>query len=618
MSKKGSNTKAPARNGANVGYEAKRSQMAGRLYADHAKDGATRNDGKAPTFLDLFCGCGGFTLGMIRSGFRCLAAIDRDPVAITTLQANLVNREDLDIPGVAHTLERDLKRFKPDQLAELIGTNRVDVIVGGPPCQGFSTARQVDGANHGVRLKRDPRRDLYREFLRYVEFFQPRVFVIENVLGLRTAADGKYLTAVHHEARKLGRGNGQQGYRVHGQIEDAWELGVPQKRRRQLIVGVRADLPGYFPLDLKPAPRARSHTLLGAAIGDLPILRADAGENERDYDLKRRTNHLRHDGNAHDYLFEVLEIERAKKLTSHVARPHSKRDLRDFARLKEGESSAVAMRNRRVRFEFPYDKSSFKDRYTRQSRTKPCSTIVAHLSKDGLMFIHPTQKRSLTVREAARVQSFPDWFCFPASRTHAFRLIGNAVPPLVGEAIGISLRSFRETPDMKSKAIKFALALLPKDEKEAVTCIRPLLDLSDRALRGLANEEFKRAWYSIAFLYAGLHPDGALEHGSRVGRKIHESTSLGHFEPRLLRPYYKQSGWPVVLAPVAKEARRRYKSGALKCEEFYCSDAQVAGMYYRSPELVEVIRKEHSGLRRERGNQIRPLTREHESEEWPK
>ncbi|MBK9137477.1 MAG: DNA cytosine methyltransferase [Verrucomicrobia bacterium] len=111
--------------------------------------------------------------------------------------------------------------------------------------------------------------------------------------------------------------------------------------------------------------------------------------------------------------------------------PTAKRDLGDFARLKEGENSAVAMRERGVKFAFPYEKTKFRDRYTRQCRWQPCSTIVAHLSKDGLMFIHPTQNRSLTPREAARVQSFPDWFRFPAARTHAFRLIGNAVPPRV-------------------------------------------------------------------------------------------------------------------------------------------------------------------------------------------
>ena len=103
-------------------------------------------------------------------------------------------------------------------------------------------------------MTEDKRRHLYREFLRYVDFFQPRLFVIENVLGLRNAAGGAYFTAVQKEARALGRPQGRPGYRVHGQVEDAWELGVPQKRHRQLIVGVRGDLPGYFLPELQARP----------------------------------------------------------------------------------------------------------------------------------------------------------------------------------------------------------------------------------------------------------------------------------------------------------------------------------------------------------------------------
>jgi DNA (cytosine-5)-methyltransferase 1 len=348
------------------------------------------------TFLDLFCGCGGFTLGMLRAGFHCLAAIDADAVAVTAHRANLADRKHRGFHPVEHTLQRDLTQFSPAELADLIGTRHVTVIVGGPPCQGFSRARMRDGANHGSRrFVDDPRRALYREFLRYVDFFQPRVFVMENVLGLRTAAGGEYFTAVQKEARELGRKQGRPGYRVHGQIEDAWELGVPQKRRRQLLIGVRNDLPGYFLPQLQPAPRAEPRIWLWAAIGDLPVLRAGSGDDEREYDFDRRFEHVKHQGNtAFNYLWNVLEIKHAEKLTNHVARPHSERDLRDFTRLREGENSAEAMRAG-VKFEFPYDKSSFKDRYTRQSRWKPCSTIVAHLSKDGLMFIHPTQTLSL-------------------------------------------------------------------------------------------------------------------------------------------------------------------------------------------------------------------------------
>ena len=184
-------------------------------------------------FIDLFCGCGGF-LGLERAGLRGIAAIDSNTEAVAVFQKNL--------PQIPFVLQKKIEEFPPKELARVMEIDRVDVIIGGPPCQGFSSVRMVDGANHGRRLVHDHRRVLYREFLRYVEFFQPRVFVMENVLGLRNAAGGAYFTAVQKEARQIGRQAGQPGYRVHGQIEDAWELGVPQKRRRQLIIGVRNDL----------------------------------------------------------------------------------------------------------------------------------------------------------------------------------------------------------------------------------------------------------------------------------------------------------------------------------------------------------------------------------------
>ena len=381
---------------------------------------------KPLTCIDLFCGCGGFSLGMERAGFSVLAALDFNHEAIQVFAKNF--------PHVPNVLEKDLTQFPPAELAKLISQPStlnsqppsVDVIVGGPPCQGFSTVRQVDGANNGTRMVQDERRFLYREFLRYVEFFQPKVFVMENVLGIRSASEGEYFVRVQKEARAL-------GYRVHAQVEDCVKLGLPQKRRRQLFIGTRANLPDYFRPELKPARSACDHPTLWEAIGDLPPLKAGEGEESCDYDQKRRKGHVEQFGRR--YLYSVLEIKRAAMLTAHRARPHSERDLRDFLLLKEGENSAEAIR-RGVEFEFPYDKTSFKDRYTRQSRREACSTIVAHLSKDGLMFIHPTQNRSLTPREAARIQSFPDWFEFPIARTHQFRVIGNAVPPLVSEAVG--------------------------------------------------------------------------------------------------------------------------------------------------------------------------------------
>ncbi len=546
----------------------------------------------APTFIDLFSGCGGFTLGMLRAGFECMAALDFNAEAIAALRANLQASTPTKLPPVAFALEADLTSLPPHVLAAIIGQTSVDVVVGGPPCQGFSTARQRDGSNHGEkRLKEDPRRHLFRNFLDHVEFFQPKVFVIENVLGLRSAAGGRYFTAVQYEARSLGRTKGHPGYRVHPQIERAADLGVPQKRRRQLIIGVRADLPGYFPSELSLPQRAMEGTMLGDAILDLPALAAGGGEHCTDYDVDRRKTHFF--GGCRDhvrkaYLQRVAEVGKSSAIFNHAARPHSARDLGDFLKLSEGESSAVAMK-RGVEFDFPYDKTSFKDRYTRQHRNRPCSTIVAHLSKDGLMFIHPTQNRSLTPREAARVQSFPDWFVFPEARTHAFRLIGNAVPPLVAEAVGDSVRHFLSPNSERSGAAhrsaktsvtsRFqnhataAPIALPRDHVEAVAWLDPLTRADRKTLQAMPLAEFIKGWHALLWLFPDLHPENALEHGDEE----HDSPRSGEAVDRFGRRYTR-SGWPVMLEGFGHEAWRRFRAEEFSDEAFYCVEAQRAGL----------------------------------------
>lgn len=545
------------------------------------------------TFIDLFCGCGGFSLGMERAGFECLAAIDLDEHAIETFRGNF--------PEITADRVRreDLTAFRPEQLAEVIGTAAVDVIIGGPPCQGFSGARKVDGANHlGDRFTDDPRRLLYREYLRFVNFFQPRVFVMENVLGLRTAAGGAYFTAVQHEARNLGRLAGHPGYRVHEQIEDAFALGVPQKRKRQLIVGVRNDLAGYFPPDLRPARRAKAGTPLGAAIGDLPPVSAGSGEERRAYDRGLRKAALTRFGSVgRNYLYRVLDLRWSRELTAHRARPHNARDLRDFALLREGESSAQAMR-RGVTFEWPYRRDIFKDRYTRQSRETACSTIVAHLSKDGLMFIHPTQNRSLTPREAARVQSFPDWFTFPVARTHQFRLIGNAVPPLVAEAVGDAVRSFLRASSSAAPRLRQAwLPLtaerrepngkrrgrspidLPHDVTEAHARLRVLGRATPAELRALDPRAFRRGWHALLFAFPDLHPDNAFPRAHGVARFEADPPVPDAYE---WRERFERSGWPVALVAIGAEAWRRHENGELSAPAFYCVRAQRAGLLART------------------------------------
>lgn len=522
---------------------------------------------KQPTFIDLFCGCGGFSLGMTRADFQCLAALDFNKEAIQVFKANFSD--------VAHALEKDLTKFTPQELEVLIGTKHVDVIVGGPPCQGFSQARQRDGANHGPRMIEDPRRQLYRRFLDFVEHFKPKVFVMENVLGIRSASGGEYFTRVQAEGRKL-------GYRVVPREEDATKLGVPQNRKRQLFIGIRLDVPGFLKGDLDPAPRVTNWlgVSLGDAIMDLPSIEAADGSQEMDYDMGKRFRHT--GGNRHHYIHKVLEVGRASKLTAHDSRPHSDRDLRDFARLHEGENCKHAMLKRGVKFEFPYSRDTFKDRYTRQHRNRPCSTIVAHLSKDGLMFIHPTQNRSLTPREAARVQTFPDWFQFPIARTHQFRVIGNAVPPLVGEAVGHAVANLLRTAESlaaggESKVVAFQSLpggpALPSSQNQALAWITEIAHQTRQQLRKVNDSTFLRGWHALLYLYPDLHPDNAIDHGE--SKEIGEAHVLEQLD---LSERYARSGWPVMLELLGHEAWRRYQAGLISDDDFYCVEAQCAGL----------------------------------------
>jgi DNA (cytosine-5)-methyltransferase 1 len=519
---------------------------------------------------------------MQRAGFKVLAAMDFNEEAIQTYKANF--------PDVL-ALRKDLTRFTPDKLAAKLHLNQVDVIVGGPPCQGYSTVRQVDAANQGSRVRRDKRRYLFRPFLDYVSAFRPRVFVMENVLGIQSAAKGKFFTLVQAEAR-------ERGYRVHAQVEESWKLGVPQKRRRQLVIGVRNDVPGYFPTELKPSAHAFGSPTLWDAIGDLPPVAAGEGDEQRDYDLQRRQDFLsKRDDAARHYLENVLEIHRAAKLSAHRARPHSDRDLRDFARLHEGETADAAIA-RGEKMEFPYDRNVFLDRYTRQHRERLCSTIVAHLSKDGLMFIHPTQNRSLTPREAARVQSFPDWFRFPIARTHQFRIIGNAVPPLVAEAVGREVLEFlgaSNSDPARSESTRRPQKHAgpevgpPKSRQAAASKLERLAGLDRRQLRTLPTEEFLGGWHALLFLFPGLHPNNALDHGEDFEVISPDQLALPGYE-ELLAKRFVRSGWPVALAAIGQEAWRRFHAGEISEEEFYCVEVQRAGLA-PEPMTVETTQK---------------------------
>lgn len=524
------------------------------------------DQGTPLTYVDLFSGCGGFSLGLEWAGLRCVAAIDFNKEAIKTFKENH--------PLVAHALVKDLTAFRPELLDKLIAPQKVDLIVGGPPCQGFSKARQVDGANHGERLVHDPRRDLYKEFLRYVAYYQPKAFIMENVPGLRSAAGGEFFTRVQVESREL-------GYRVIPYEVDAWRFGVPQKRIRQLFIGTRRELPLFIPdRYIRPTHAGIGEPLedgiqpvvtLGEAIGDLPEIAAGDDVFNREYDLDRRKAHIKRYGRR--YVCDVLGADKAKLLTAHIARPHSARDLRDFERLKEGENSKQAIA-RGEDMEFPYDREHFKDRYTKQHRDTLCSTIVAHLKKDGLMFIHPVQRRSMTPREAARVQSFPDTFILPVEQTHSFAQIGNAVPPLVGKAMGLAINEYVTAAVDSDQVAPKLTGRLPAHREAAIEQLEKFVESQYlRPMAILPKEEFLQAWWAVGFLHPNLHPDAACDNGKVLSKGPRRGVSF------VLEPVYVRSGWPVELIPIAVEARKRYDQGLLDENEYYCSAAVMAGAF---------------------------------------
>jgi DNA (cytosine-5)-methyltransferase 1 len=499
-------------------------------------------------FIDVFSGCGGLSYGLEMAGLECLAAVDFNAVAIETF--NLNHKQPVG-------LKRDLTQFEPEELAEIMGTNEIDLIVGGPPCQGFSTARTQGGANFGKEFVDDPRRDLYKRFLKHVEFFKPKIFVMENVLGIKSMGSGIYFTKIQEASRAL-------GYSVAPVQINCWEFGVPQKRIRQLFIGTKVGQPLFMPTrhlkkthSLNPNDDSLAPVVtLGEAICDLPALKANDGSSESTYDLALRKKHLKDYGNR--YIIDSMRADQAKNLTWHVSRPHSDRDLRDFLRIREGENSKGAIARGEV-METPYSMESFADKYKRQSRYELCSTIVAHLKKDGLMFIHPTQNRSLTPREAARVQSFPDTFQFSGQRGNVYEQVGNAVPPLAGRAIGLAIKAYLKSNASSEPRPKFK-------EFERRKSIKKLEELTKSLYLGvitkMSTEEFLTTWNLVHILHPTLHPETALDKSGEI-----------HMPPSgtsdVLAPYYKRSGWPLALIPIAEEANARYKNKELTEEDYY-------------------------------------------------
>lgn len=361
--------------------------------------------------LDLFSGCGGMSLGFENAGFFVAAGLDRDAAACQTHAANFLSK----------TVCTDLCAVDPTQLVEQLGLPRVDVIIGGPPCQGFSVVgrarvRSLEQAQQQEILARN---ELYQTFFRFIEALNPLMFVMENVPHLATYEGGSIFRAIASECSRL-------GYERYTEVLTATDYGVPQIRRRLFVVGSRIGRVFVWP---RPTHRRRPVTLR-EAIGDLPAVQPPQLEERLPYSADALSPFA-------TLMRSRVTPEERTWIYDHVVRPVRADDQEIFEHMTPGTRyKDIDPRYQR------YDPRSFYDRYLMLNPAQPGITITAHMAKDGYRYIHwdTTQHRTLSVREAARVQSFGDHFRFAGYRSSRYIQIGNAVPPLLAEAIARQVR----------------------------------------------------------------------------------------------------------------------------------------------------------------------------------
>lgn len=382
--------------------------------------------------IDLFCGTGGFSKGLEDSGqFEVVFGIDLLPDAVQTFRLNHAD---------ALAVSADIRSFSAEDVGGELGVARgsIDVIVGGPPCQGFSSIRPHRSGNH-----EDPRNFLFTEFAKYVEYFRPRAFILENVVGLATHRGGLTLEAIEETFARA-------GYSTDWRILNAAHYGIPQKRERLILLGAEQGASFGFPAPTHGGGKGTSRTIgvrdrkrmHGApqvslfdgskrrrdllpvvtaldAIDDLPEIAS--GERAVEYDKDPRTP------------YQAARRNGAKQLELHASTRHSDRMLEIIRHAGPNISSIP-----------PHLISSgFSSCYSRLAVDEPSVTITVNFVHPASnRCIHPTLDRALTPREGARLQSFDDDFRFAGTRAQIVKQIGNAVPPLLGRALGSHLAEF--------------------------------------------------------------------------------------------------------------------------------------------------------------------------------
>jgi DNA (cytosine-5)-methyltransferase 1 len=381
------------------------------------------NEFQRPIAVDLFAGAGGISLGFEQAGFDVLAAVEIDPIHCATHEYNFPDCAIL-CQSVIETTGEQIRQ------ASTIGDREIDVVFGGPPCQGFSTI--------GKRALDDPRNALVFHFLRLIVELQPKYFVMENVRGMTF---GKHISVLLEIIDKF-KAN---GYRIEEnyQVLNAANYGVPQKRERLFLIGSRADrpLPHYPAAIVRPPQSKTSPTATVAslpegptvwdAIGDLPEVENYPELLDRDWAIgeygapSAYASYLRGLRRCPtDYAYPRL-FDR-QRITASARSQHTPESIARFAATPPGRTESIS-------------------RFRRLDPNGTCNTLRAGTPSNRGAYtsprpIHPVTPRCITVREAARIHSYPDWFGFHATKWHGFRQVGNSVPPLLAKAVASEIR----------------------------------------------------------------------------------------------------------------------------------------------------------------------------------
>ncbi len=407
-------------------------------------------------YIDLFAGAGGLSEGFTRMGFTPIAHVEMNKDACDTLRTravfhwlrengkeniyyNYLKSENRDkdffwkengVPQhvVDSVINKEISKETLSEIFELIdsilGDKNVDVVIGGPPCQAYSVAGRARKNMDG-----DPRNFLYQYYIKFLKKYRPKMFVFENVPGILSAKNGEYLDKIFEAVRNAGY---ELSLPTNSQkFLNSKNFGVLQDRKRVIIVGWRKELALSYPDFEITEPKFK---ILKDLFADLPELKNGEGT----------MNAVKYKKPTTEYLKQSKIRGEIDFVTQHIARPNNENDLEIYRmaveEMNQGKRLNYAkLPERLIRHK---NTSSFTNRFQVVNGDGISHTVVAHIAMDGHYYIHPDikQNRSITIREAARIQSFPDDYFFEGSRTAVFKQIGNAVPPLMAEKIARKIK----------------------------------------------------------------------------------------------------------------------------------------------------------------------------------